>query len=73
MVQEMRGACDEAGTDARLGLTAGDFQHQLGARRLDELPALVDRHDEGARPADHAVFVVDVEIFDIHGAAHRAA
>jgi hypothetical protein len=31
---------------------AGDLQHQLGARRLLELIALVDRDDEGAGSAE---------------------
>src|SRR5450759_3498719 len=53
---------------ARLRLAAGDLQHQLGARRLDEFLALADRHHEGARPTDHAIFVIDIEVLDIHRA-----
>src|SRR5690349_1578099 len=52
--------------DARLGLPAGDFQNQFCARRIDELFGVVDRYDERAGAADHAVFVIDVEVLDIH-------
>jgi membrane-associated sensor protein len=57
--------------DTRLRLPAGDLQHQLGARRFDEFLALADRDDESPRPANHAIFVIDVEVLDIHGTGHR--
>ena len=44
------------------------FEHQFGARRLDEFLAFADRHHEGARAADHAILVIDIEVFDIHRA-----
>src|SRR3569623_1243292 len=53
------------GDDLGLRLAAGDFEDQLGARRLDELLALPNRHDESAGPADHAILVIDVELLDI--------
>src|SRR5450830_526508 len=52
--------------NARLRLAAGDLQHQLGTRRLDEFLALADRHHEGAGAADNTIFVVDIEVLDIH-------
>src|SRR5262249_35940906 len=51
---------------ATLGLAAGDLQHELAAGRFLELVAIVDGKDEGARTADDAVLVVDVEVLDIH-------
>src|SRR5437764_12859242 len=51
---------------AALGHAAGDFQHELGAGRLLELLAILDRNDEGTWPADDAVLVVDIEVLDIH-------
>src|SRR5262245_49454468 len=36
--------------DAPLGRAAGDLEHELLARRLLELRALLDRNDERARP-----------------------
>jgi hypothetical protein len=47
---------------ARLGWQAGDLLDQLGASRLLELFALLDRDDKGSGPADHAVFVVNIKV-----------
>src|SRR5688500_16174002 len=57
--------------DTRLGHTACNFQHQLGADRLLELMTLLDRNDECARAADDTVLEIDVEVVDIHGGGHR--
>src|SRR5262249_43143648 len=51
--------------DVRFRFAAGDFQHQFGAYRVLEFLALLDRHHEGARAADDAVFVINIEVFDI--------
>src|SRR5262249_33244687 len=53
--------------DTLLRRMTGDFEHQLGADRLLELLAIVDGNDEGARPADHAILVVDIKVLDIEG------
>src|SRR5450756_106892 len=37
---------------------ACNFEQQLGADRLLELFAILDRHHEGTGPADHAVLVI---------------
>src|SRR3954447_19415973 len=57
--------------DAAFRRAAGDFEHQLGADAFLEFIAVLDRHHEGARPADDAVFVIEVEIVDIHGRIGR--
>src|SRR6202012_1289180 len=49
------------------GCPAGHFKQKLGADGFLELITVLDRHHERAGTADHAVFVVPVEIFDIHG------
>jgi len=41
---------------------AGDLLDQLGAHGAREVGKVQRRHDEGARPADHVLLVVDVEI-----------
>src|SRR5262249_4226260 len=51
--------------DTALRGVAGDLEHQLGADRFLELIAIVDRNDEGARAADNAILVIDIEVFDI--------
>src|SRR5438132_13529557 len=51
--------------DARGRPASGDFEHQLGAHRVLEFVALLDRYHESARAADHAVLVINVEILDI--------
>src|ERR1700716_4158425 len=57
--------------DAALRRAAGDFEHQLGADRFLEFVAVLDRYHEGARPADDAVFVIEIQIVDIHGRIGR--
>src|SRR5436853_4419458 len=50
--------------DARLAAILRNVEHQLGADRVLEFFALADRHHESARPADHAILVIDVEVLD---------
>src|SRR5882762_3809010 len=57
--------------DAWLGRASGDLQHELGADRILELRPFADRNDEGARAADDAILVIDVEIFDIQRRLQR--
>src|SRR5262245_25839616 len=52
--------------DAPLGRAAGHLKHELLARRLLELRALLDRNDKRARSAGDAVLVVDVELLELH-------
>src|SRR5262249_45952556 len=52
---------------ARFRHMSGDLEPQLGADRVTEFLPFPDRHHEGARSADHAVLVVDVEIWNIQG------
>src|SRR5262245_38839372 len=52
--------------DAPLGRATGDLEHELLARRLLELRALLDRNDERARPTGDTVLVVDVELIELH-------
>src|SRR5215475_6488886 len=42
-----------------------NFANKLGPDRLLEFFAIFDCHDEGARPSDHAVLVIEIEILDI--------
>src|SRR5690606_19740359 len=42
----------------------GDLQDQLAADRLEEGVEAFRHHDEGSRSADHAAFVVEVEILE---------
>src|SRR5262249_30561760 len=46
---------------------ARHFEDELGARGLLELVTLLDRNDKGTRAADDAIFVVDIEMLNIHG------
>src|SRR6476646_7000207 len=57
--------------DRALRRAARDLEQQLGADRFLELVALLDRHHEGAGTADDTVFVVEIEIVDIHGRIRR--
>src|SRR5215813_6361415 len=52
--------------DRPIRRAARDFKQQLGADRFLELLAVLDRHHERARAADHAVLVIVIEIVDIH-------
>ena len=61
-----------SGLRSALGGVAGELQHQLAPDRFGKLRPVVDRDHEGARPADHAVGVVDVEIVDVEDARHAA-
>ena len=62
MVQETRGRRACAGITRAVGRPFRDFQDQLGADRLLELRAIAHRDDESARPADHAILEIDVEV-----------
>src|ERR1700730_13015487 len=71
---------DGAGDARRLGgrrhdacwrHASGDFEHQLRAHRVLEFLAFLDRHHEGARAADHAVLVINIEVLDIDRARLR--
>src|SRR5262249_35578601 len=53
------------------GLPPGNLEDQLGASRFDEFFALTNWYDESSRTADDAVFVVNVEILNIHRADVR--
>src|SRR6478609_1839703 len=57
--------------DRALRRAARDLEQQLGADRLLELVALLDRHHEGAGTADDTVFVIEIEVVDIHGGIRR--
>src|SRR6202012_5275562 len=50
--------------NAALRSPARDLHQQLGADRLLDLVAILDRDDERAGPADHAVLVIIIEIVD---------
>ena len=50
----------------------GKFQHQLAPDRLGKLRPVVDRDHEGARAADDAVGVVQVEVAHVIGAGEAA-
>ena len=71
MVQEMRGAALDAGTTRGSGVRPAISSTSLVRVASMNLRALADRHDEGARPADHAILVIDVEFLDIHRAGIR--
>src|SRR5439155_6411341 len=51
--------------DPALWREARNFANKLGPDRFLEFFANFDRHDEGARPSDHAVLVIEIEILDI--------
>src|ERR1700675_1274789 len=51
--------------DPVLRREARNFENKLGPDRFLEFFAIFDRHDEGARPSDHAVLVIEIEILDI--------
>src|SRR5689334_1121531 len=55
------GDCD----DMALRREARHFENKLGADRFLEFLSIFDRHHEGARPPDHTVLVVEIEILDI--------
>src|SRR5262245_21701573 len=44
---------------------AGEFQHELAAHGFGKLQPVVDRDHEGARPADDATGVVEVEVVNV--------
>src|SRR5262245_59597723 len=51
--------------DPALRREARNFANKLGPDRFLEFFAILDRYDEGARPSDHAVLVIEIEILDI--------
>ena len=51
--------------DPALWREARNFENKLGPDRFLEFFAIFDRYDEGARPSDHAVLVIEIEILDI--------
>src|SRR5271163_535107 len=53
------------------GRAAGDLKQKLGPDGFLELLAILDRHHERTRAADHAILVVPIEVFDIHGRIGR--
>src|SRR5687767_7094472 len=55
----------------RLRRQRGDFLYQLGAGGFLEFAPLLDRNHEGARPADDAILVIDIERVDIHAGTDR--
>src|SRR3954451_21843499 len=51
--------------------TARNLHQELGADGFLELVAVLDRDDEGTGTADDAIFIVEVEVVDIHGRIGR--
>src|SRR5258705_8595510 len=51
--------------DPALGREARHFENKLGPDSFLEFFSIFDCHHEGARPADHAVLVIQIEILDI--------
>src|SRR5215471_21653010 len=51
--------------DPALQSEACNFENKLSPDCFLEFFTIFDRHDEGARPSDHAVLVVEIEILDI--------
>ena len=71
MVQEMRGVCRRRPAHARLGSRPAISSTSLvRVASMNCLRSWIGT-TKAPGPADHAVLVVDVEIFDIHGAAQR--
>src|SRR5262245_26729977 len=58
--------------DARVRRAACDLEHELGADGVLELLTLANRNDECARPANHAILVVDIQVLDIERHRDRA-
>src|SRR6202012_2420129 len=52
--------------DGALRRPRRDLEQELGADRLLEFLAILDRDHEGAWASDDAIFVVPIEILDIH-------
>src|SRR5262249_62168982 len=51
--------------DPALRREACNFENKFGPDRFLEFFAIFDRHDKGARPSNHAVLVIEIEILDI--------
>src|SRR5258708_17997961 len=52
--------------DPALRCEAGNFENKLGPDRFPEFFRILNRRHEGTRPSDHAVFVIEIEVVDIH-------
>ena len=62
-----------AGTTRRSGVRPAISSTSLVRIASLNCSRVLDRDDEGARPADHAILVVDVEVLDIHRERSSAA